>query len=66
MFGMKFAIDVVYLNRDFEMVKLIKCLKPWEVSFSLKGKHVLEMPKGSIDKHKLLLGEKLLIKGGEV
>lgn len=62
MFAMKFSIDLVYLNHHFEIVKLVHSLEPWQVSVCLKAKHVIEMKDGMISVHRLVVGEKLLIK----
>lgn len=62
MFGMAFAIDVVYLNKHYEIVKLVRSLKPWQASISLNAKHVLELSAGTIERHNMSKGTKLLIK----
>jgi hypothetical protein len=48
MFFMKFAIDVVYLNRQKQVVKTVVRLRPWRLSASLRGHSVLELPVGTI------------------
>jgi len=65
MIGMKFPIDVVYLNNSLEIVKLVESIKPWQVSFCHSAVHTLELASGSISKSKLKLGEKLQIRGIE-
>jgi len=64
MFGMKFSIDLVYLNHQYEIVKLVHSLKPWRVSVCFKAAHVIEMKDGIIEFYGLVIGEKLLLKGG--
>ena len=64
MFGMKFSIDLVYLNRQFEIVKLVHSLKPWHMSVCFKAAHVIEIKDGLNKLHGLVIGEKLLLKEG--
>lgn len=59
-FGMLFAIDVVALSRDLQVVKLWHRLPPFRVtSLSLKIKSVLELPPGEISKCQIELGDQL-------
>jgi hypothetical protein len=62
MFGMKFSLDLVYLNKELKIIKLVSSLQPWQISACLKGKHVLEMRAGSIEFYSLWLGQKLFLK----
>lgn len=54
MFGMKFAIDVLFLGKkDAEgrrqVVKAVPNLGRWRISLSLTAKSALELPAGTID-----------------
>ena len=47
MFGMRYAIDVVFLDRDSRIVALVSELAPWRVSPSVKhAASVIELPEG--------------------
>jgi len=48
MFFMRFAIDVVYLNKAKQVVKLVENLKPWRASLCWSAHSVLELPVGVI------------------
>ena len=48
MFFMKFALDVVYLNKAKEVVKVVSNLRPWRISLCLAAHSVLELPVGTI------------------
>lgn len=48
-FGMKFAIDVVYLDRQKKVRKLYRNMVPWRVSACLTAHSVLELPVGVIE-----------------
>ena len=47
-FFMKFTIDVLYLNKKKEVVKVRPSLKPWRISGCLRAHSVLELPEGQI------------------
>jgi uncharacterized membrane protein (UPF0127 family) len=48
-FGMKFAIDVVYLDRNKKVRKIRKEMVPWRISACLTAHSVLELPVGVIE-----------------
>lgn len=59
-FGMKFAIDVVGLDREMRVVKLWRRLKPHRLtSISTKVHSVLELASGEIDARSLGIGQAL-------
>ena len=49
MFFMKFAIDVIYLDREKRVVKTVSRLRPWRMSASWRGHSVMELPAGTIE-----------------
>jgi len=60
--GMRFPIDVVFLDKNHRIKKLGKSVKPFRFCASLKGtKSVLELPVGSIVSAGLQRGDKLLM-----
>ena len=62
MLGMSYAIDVVFLSKAMEIVRVIQELKPWRLSPVVKGAYqVLELPVGTISRHELVPGNKLVI-----
>lgn len=47
MFFMLFPIDVVFLSKNFEVVKIVRNLKPWTIAFGGKNAYrTLELPVG--------------------
>jgi uncharacterized protein len=49
MFFMKFAIDVLFLDRQLKVVRVIEGLKPWRISpWVWRAHSVLELPGGSL------------------
>ena len=61
-FGMRFAIDVVALDRKRRVLSLWPNLRPWRLSgVGWKIHSVLELPAGAIQQAKLQLGDQLEI-----
>ena len=47
MFFMRFAIDVVFVDRAWTIVKIVPNLKPWRIAMARRAKSTLELPAGS-------------------
>jgi len=47
-FGMKFAIDLVYVDRKRRVSKVINNVPPWRISVCLRAHSVLEVAAGTI------------------
>lgn len=63
MLGMSYAIDVVFLSKDMEIVRVIPELKPWRLSPVVKNAYqVLELPVGTISRLGLVPGNRLVVK----
>jgi len=65
-FGMKFEIDVVYLNRRLQVRKLRQHMAPGRFSICLTAHSVLELPAGTISSTQTQTGDrlKLTLKSG--
>jgi uncharacterized protein len=61
MFFMRFPIDVVYAAADGRVLKLVRGLKPWRVSFCMGAKVALELPVGAIERSGMAVGDHLVI-----
>jgi len=48
--GMKYPIDLAFLDKDWEIKKIVKSLVPWRMASSFGSNMVLEMPSGTIEK----------------
>lgn len=60
--GMKFPIDVVFLNREFYVLGLISGMHPYRVSgVHMRGYSVIELPNGTIRKSRTEIGDQLEI-----
>ncbi len=61
-FGMKFAIDVVFLDKNNHVVSFVKNLVPNSLtSLRLKATSVLELPAGTLDSLTIAAGDELKI-----
>lgn len=47
MFFMRFPIDVVFLDRDDVVVKIVHSIRPWRLAMGGGGKKALELPAGT-------------------
>ena len=57
---MRFAIDAVYINRDYEILKVVSGLRPWlGVSWCPIAWAVIELKNGEAIKYGLAVGERL-------
>lgn len=56
-FGMKMAIDVVFLDKAFRVKKLIPNLRPWRMAASLSARSVLELAPGTIAESGTQIGD---------
>jgi uncharacterized membrane protein (UPF0127 family) len=56
-FGMKFPIDLVYLDGKNRIKKLCRDVPPWRLSVCLSARSVLELPAGAIRETKTRPGD---------
>lgn len=63
MFFMRFAIDVLYVDRDDRIVRAQRAIKPWRVGpvFTRGAKYVIELPVGTIERTASDVGDQLTI-----
>jgi uncharacterized membrane protein (UPF0127 family) len=59
-FGMKFAIDVLYLSREGEVLRVVPDLAPGAVGPLVRGaRAVLELPAGTAAAHGVVAGDRI-------
>jgi uncharacterized membrane protein (UPF0127 family) len=58
-FGMKFSIDLVYLDKKLRIRKVRNSVPPWRVSACLSAHSVLELPAGTIRETQTSAGDTL-------
>ena len=47
-FFMQFAIDLIYIDRDFKVKKVRRSVGPWRLSVCFSAHSILELPAGTI------------------
>lgn len=62
-FFMRFAIDVVFLDRGGSVVKLVPNLQPWRVAFGRGARETLELRAGEARARGIRVGERLVLAG---
>lgn len=48
-FGMRFPIDVLFLDKDLHVIRAVKALPPYRTCIVKKSVYVLEVPVGALD-----------------
>jgi hypothetical protein len=56
---MRYAIDVVYTNKEGEICKVVEHLRPWRISACFKAKDTLEIADGAARGYGLVVGRKI-------
>jgi uncharacterized membrane protein (UPF0127 family) len=59
--GMRFPIDVVFVDRQGYAVKVVRNLRPWRMAIATSGRAVIEMAAGSLRWGQVLLGDRLYL-----
>jgi len=57
--GMKFAIDVVFLNKKRKILKVRRSMPKWRISASPLAYSVLELPAGTCERTGTVAGDEL-------
>jgi uncharacterized membrane protein (UPF0127 family) len=58
---MRFAIDVVFLDRAGYTVKIVRDVAPWRIALAAGAHAVVEMPAGTLAADDLLVGDRLVM-----
>ena len=60
MFGMKFALDVLFVSKDGNVVRAVENLRPWRFTrIHFRARHTVELPVGVIAASRTLAGDQL-------
>jgi uncharacterized protein len=59
MFFMRFAIDVVFVDRELAVRKVVEKLRPWRMAGCRGARAALELPAGSASRCGIKVGERL-------
>jgi len=58
-FFMRFPIDVVFLSREGEVLKVARALPPWRTAGARRAKAVLELAADEAERRKIRVGTRL-------
>ncbi|HKD33386.1 MAG TPA: DUF192 domain-containing protein [Gaiellaceae bacterium] len=58
---MRFAIDAVFVDRDYVVLKVVQDLRPWRFAGARRAKAVLELPAGAAVRTPVAVGETLVV-----
>ena len=59
---MRFAIDVVFIDRAGYTVKIVRDVPPWRIAIAAGAHAVVEMAAGSLTADDLIVGDRLLVR----
>src|SRR5271154_5226720 len=61
-FGMRFPIDVLFLDKDLRVIRAVKALPPHRTCIVKKSVYVLEVPVGALDASRTEEGDQIQIR----
>ena len=56
---MRFAIDVVFLDRELRILKIKQQIRPWRAAARWRAHSALELPAGECERLRLQVGDRL-------
>jgi uncharacterized protein len=59
MFFMRFAIDVVFLGKGGEVLKVAPNVRPWRIAAARRARIALELPVGEAGRRGIEVGDRL-------
>ena len=59
---MRFAIDVIFVDREDRVVKVVPNMKPWRMAMAKGAHYVIEMRGGSLTEGDLVPGDQLVLR----
>ncbi|WP_422821985.1 DUF192 domain-containing protein [Vreelandella utahensis] len=62
MFGMRFPVDVLFLDEDGVVVRTVPALRPWRITGCRRAEHTVELAAGMIDGLRLQTGQCLSLR----
>ncbi len=60
-FWMRFPIDLIYLDRKHQVLKIRSHVRPWRLSACLRAHSVIELPSGTVVNTRTMRGDTLAI-----
>src|SRR5712691_10357036 len=63
---MRFPIDVMFLDCEGEVIKIVRDLPPWRMAVAPRGRAVIELAGGSLRSRDVQLGDRIYLRGVRV
>ena len=60
MFGMRYALDILYLDKEFKVMKIVESIQPNRMSMCKGADMVIEMPTGTLANSEITISSELL------
>ena len=60
--GMRFSIDILFLDKDYRVIRVVRSIPPFRTCIVRKAIYVLELPAGMIDGTNTTVGDQIQIK----
>ncbi|MGD9008070.1 MAG: DUF192 domain-containing protein [Desulfobacteraceae bacterium] len=61
-FFMNFSIDVLFLDKQMHITKIVRCLRPYRLAFApMQTRHTLELSCGALEKFQLKVGDAIVL-----
>jgi uncharacterized membrane protein (UPF0127 family) len=61
--GMRFAIDVLFVDRTGEVVKIVRALPPWRLAGARRAHATIELAAGALQGSGVTCGDRLAVSG---
>jgi uncharacterized membrane protein (UPF0127 family) len=63
---MRFAIDVMFIDRGGRVLKIVRDLPAWRMAGSVRAYGVIELNGGSLQETDVAVGDRLRLRSGSV
>jgi uncharacterized protein len=60
-FGMQFPIDVLFVGRDGQVMKIVEHLEAWRIAVALRASVTVELAAGTVQRTRVSVGDRLTI-----
>ena len=58
-FGMKYSIDVLFVDKNHKIIKKNENMRPGQVSMAFGSSYVIELPAGTIGQTECMIGDEI-------
>jgi uncharacterized membrane protein (UPF0127 family) len=58
---MRFAIDVIFVDKEGHVTRTVKRLVPWRIAASFRAHATIELPAGALDRFSVAIGDRLFL-----